>query len=65
MVRGSLRLDKLSAERLEGGERARLVGGHEAAVSDNVSSQDRSQPALGPVFGHGMPPHWDLQGSAV
>ena len=50
---GDLRVDQLAAVRLEGRERGALVGPHQAAVADDVGSQDRGQAtfhaALAPV----------------
>jgi hypothetical protein len=56
VVLGGLGLDKLSANCLERRERPSLVGSHEAAVTDNVGSEDRGQPALYAFFAHGKPP---------
>jgi hypothetical protein len=40
---------------LEFGERPGFVGGHEPAVSNDISREDGSQPALYALFAHGKP----------
>ncbi len=65
VVFGRFRLDELSAKGLEGGERTRFVGGHEAAVADHVGGQNGRQPALGPIFGHGASPDPNTLSMAV
>ncbi len=65
VVLSGLGLDKLSSNCLERRQRSCLVGSHEAAITDNVGSEDGGQPAFHPVFGHERPPNGNLQGSAV
>jgi hypothetical protein len=50
-----LGLDQFSAKCFERRERSCLVGSHEAAVTDNVGSEDGGQPALYACFAHGKP----------
>ncbi len=40
---------------LELGEGPGFVGSHEAAITDNVGSEDGGQPALYAFFAHGKP----------
>jgi hypothetical protein len=55
VVLSGLGLDKLSSNCLERRERPGLVGSHEAAVTDNIGSEDGGQPALYALFAHGKP----------
>ncbi len=65
VVFGSLGLDKFSAKCLERRERASLVGSHEAAIADNVGSEDGGQLAFHALFTHGMPLSWNAEEVAV
>ncbi len=53
VVLSGLGLDQFSANCLERRERPNLVGSHQAAVTDNVGSEDGGQPALYALFAHG------------
>jgi len=55
VVFGSLGLDKFSAKCLERRERPSFAGSHEAAITNNVGSEDSGQPALYALFAHGKP----------
>ena len=55
MVLGDQRLEDFRAARLEGGQRARLVGLHQSAVADYISGQNGGKAALGAFFGHVEP----------
>ena len=46
---------------LELGDRPGFVGSHEAAIADNVSREDGSQPALHTLFAHGTPLRWNAE----
>ncbi len=61
----ALRLRDPFAMSLELGERPGFVGSHEAAITDNVGSDDGSQPALHTFFAHGMPLSWNAAEVAV
>ncbi len=52
----ALGLNHFLALGLELSERTSLVSSHEAAVTDNVGSEDGGQPALYALFAHGKPP---------
>jgi hypothetical protein len=45
-------MDAMGFERRE---RPSFVGSHEAAVTDNIGSEDGGQPALYALFAHGKP----------
>jgi hypothetical protein len=53
MVLNGLGLDQFLAMSLELYERPGFIGGHEAAITDNVGSEDGGQPALYALFAHG------------
>ena len=46
MMLGDQRLDELRAERLEPGDRAGLVGLHQARVADHVGREHREHPPV-------------------
>jgi hypothetical protein len=60
MVLNGLGLDQFLAMSLELYERPGFIGGHEAAIADNIGSQNRGESPFRPVFGHGMPPDGNL-----
>ena len=64
-VLGGLGFEKLSSNCLERRERPSLVGSHEAAVADNVSSEDGGQPTFYALFTHGLPLNWNAEEVAV
>jgi hypothetical protein len=53
MILGGLWLDKVFAMGLKPGQRPGFIGSHEAAITDNVGSEDGGQPALYALFAHG------------
>ncbi len=55
MVLSGLGLNKFSSKCLERRECPSLVGSHQAAVADDIGSEDRGQPALYAFFAHGKP----------
>ena len=54
-------IDQFAPDRFQRRKRAFFVGAHQPGISDDISSQDRSQPPLDPLFAQSpLPAHASL-----